>query len=123
MEYLNDMEWTNSTWKEGRENDVITYSAFPGSIQTIDPSMVSLLKGLYGKPLNGIVYFQDKEGNNINVFMCNSENIHDVYKNNGYQWAGASFTRAKPGDTCLILPTKTLGKVCGYKFVLAKISK
>lgn len=117
-----EMEWANSEWKDGRESTVITYQAVPGSVQSIDPQMVSLLKGLYGKPLNGVVYFRDKEGNNINVFMCNSENIHDVFKNNGYQWAGSRFTRAMPGDVCLVLPTKDLGYISGYKFVLQSIS-
>jgi len=118
-----EMEWANSEWKDGRESTVITYHAVPGSVQSIDPQMISLLKGLYAKPLNGVVYFQDKEGNNVNVFMCSSENIHDVFKNNGYQWAGSRFTRATPGDVCIILPSKGLGYVAGYKFVLHSISK
>ena len=124
------MEWTNDEWKNGRENSVITYEAVPGTLQAIDPQMVSLLKGLYcnqknskgnKKALNGVIYFQDSEGNNINVFMCSTENIHDVFKNNGFQWAGSRFTRAKAGDICLVLPTQSLGPVCGYRFVLSEI--
>ena len=127
-----EMEWSNSEWKDGRESTVITYQAVPGSVQSIDPQMVSLLKGLYRnqitlkgnkKVLNGVVYFEDNEGNNVNVFTCNSENIHDVFKNNGYQWAGGRFTRATPGDVCIVLPNKGLGYVAGYKFVLHSISK
>ena len=127
-----EMEWTDSEWKDGRESNIRTYHAVRGSVQTIDPQMVSLLKGLYRnqinskgnkKGLNGVVYFEDNEGNNVNVFTCNSENIHDVFKNNGYQWAGGRFTRATPGDVCLVLPTQKLGELCGYKFILEGISK